>query len=380
MEANQTLATLMLSVLLVACGGCKRDDASAKGAKQPPGKTYRYPDAVDVIPKQSGGPQQSGEPALEASPTAFDFGRIFDKKPVHKRFTVSNTSKYRVTLRKVETSCGCTAARPLADGKPVKLPYELAPGQSLDLPVTLDPVGRGGKQDQWIELRTNNRTQPITRIKIEAHILREVGLEIFLWFGAVQHGKAVTKVLTLTGYPPKTFQVTGVESTAPYLTLKVGKRQPPRKAGDPVTFQIAVTLAANAPFGRIEQHVYVKTNSPRFPRKQVFVSAHIRGQINVHPQRLRIRVGQKRKPVATVFLSSRTLRIEVQQVKCSIPYLRWLLHPRRGKNQSVRFEVVEPPAGLTGLVRGTIEITTNSKKRPALSIPVVLDFGQSKKD
>ncbi len=374
MEKNCTLALFLLLVSMAA-GGCNRAEEGG-GQPAPEPSPYQYPSSGGN--KVYRGPMVLNEPPLSADPGHVDFGRIFDRDTVTKKFSVTNAGKKTLTLIKVETSCGCTAATPLVGGKAITLPYGLPPGKTLKLPVALDPRGRSGKQNQWVELMSNNLTRPLTRIKIEAEILQEVGLESYLFFGVVSRGKAVTRTIQLTGYPPDKLRVTGVESSSPYVTVEVGRPKPPGRKGDPVAIPISVTLAANTPSGRIEQDIWVKTNSSRFPRKKVFVLALIRGLIDVNPYRLRITVGSR--PRATVSLTSRKVKVEVLEVRCTIPYLSWKLHPRRGNNQSVLFELSSPPKDISGLVRGSIEIKTNSTERPTITIPVILDFGQPKKD
>ncbi len=98
----------------------------------------------------------SGNQALSAAETAYDFGRIsMAKGPVTRAFAVRNTSTEPVRVRKLYTSCMCTTASLLNGDKrigPYGMPGHgaiptfsetLAPGQEATVEVTFDPAAHG---------------------------------------------------------------------------------------------------------------------------------------------------------------------------------------------------------------------------------------------
>jgi len=92
------------------------------------------------------------KPVLEVIPPAFDLGSVSVKwGEVHTTFLLKNAGNETLVLEDMDTSCGCTEAAVVIDGKegprfnmrmhgnPQNWSVSLAPGQEVELRVYYDP-------------------------------------------------------------------------------------------------------------------------------------------------------------------------------------------------------------------------------------------------
>ncbi len=91
-------------------------------------------------------------PKMEFNEEAFNFGTITQKETIKHTFSFKNTGKETLIIRKVSTTCSCTASEPSS--------YNIAPGQEGNIVVTFNAAGKIGKQFQTITLITNDPHKP----------------------------------------------------------------------------------------------------------------------------------------------------------------------------------------------------------------------------
>lgn len=93
----------------------------------------------------------------------FDFGDIKQGDKVEHTFMLKNTGKRELVIRKVTSSCGCTAVTPQ---KTV-----IAQNESVPLKVVFDSTGKMGRQNKSITVITNDPKNPTTFLRISTNIM-----------------------------------------------------------------------------------------------------------------------------------------------------------------------------------------------------------------
>ena len=78
-------------------------------------------------------------------------------------FTLTNNGKSDLLIRRVRSSCGCTAVAP---SKSV-----IAPGESAPINVTFDSRGKRGRQSKSITVITNDPKNPTTTLRISSNVI-----------------------------------------------------------------------------------------------------------------------------------------------------------------------------------------------------------------
>ncbi|MEN8117449.1 MAG: DUF1573 domain-containing protein [Bacteroidota bacterium] len=92
-----------------------------------------------------------------------DFGEMNQGDKKTYTFTLTNDGKSELVIRRVRSSCGCTAVAP---AKKV-----IAPGETAPVKVTFDSRGKRGRQSKSITVITNDPKTPTTTLRITSNVL-----------------------------------------------------------------------------------------------------------------------------------------------------------------------------------------------------------------
>lgn len=131
----------------------------------------------------SAGAPTSGVPVLTVSPRVFDLGQVSQAAGrVTVRLALSNTGTADLVITEMETSCGCTRAALVVDGRvgpwfgmrghgawPVGWSARLRPGQEATLLVEYDPDAHGiyrGPIDRAVLIHSNDPRQPHAEVRL----------------------------------------------------------------------------------------------------------------------------------------------------------------------------------------------------------------------
>jgi len=92
--------------------------------------------------------QKMKAPKAAIDDESYNFGTITPGQPVAHDFILKNEGQDPLIIRKISTTCGCTASKPDT--------YEIKGGESTTLKCTFDSRGKKGKQFQAITLILND--------------------------------------------------------------------------------------------------------------------------------------------------------------------------------------------------------------------------------
>lgn len=92
--------------------------------------------------------QKLSAPKAKLDEESFNFGTIVPGQPVAHDFILKNEGNDPLIIRKISTTCGCTASKPDK--------YEIKSGESTILKCTFDSRGKAGKQFQTITIIVND--------------------------------------------------------------------------------------------------------------------------------------------------------------------------------------------------------------------------------
>lgn len=106
--------------------------------------------------------EKAKAPRVEIDSLEYDFGTIKEGEEVPIVIPIRNTGGGSLLIRKIQTTCGCTAVVP---GQRVILP-----GKATQLDVVFHSAGRVGKQRKQITLYCNDPRQPIFQFIIKGEV------------------------------------------------------------------------------------------------------------------------------------------------------------------------------------------------------------------
>ncbi len=158
------ISTLMLATVLLAIPAAmsQGDGAQQGGATHP---RVANPPTQQVPPVEPG-----KEPKIVVSSNEWNFGTKWYGEPAEGTVSIKNEGVGPLTIVRVKTSCGCTAAKPASgetwNGK------VLQPGQSEELKLTYNTKKNAREVSQTITIESNDPATPAVTIAVKGTIQR----------------------------------------------------------------------------------------------------------------------------------------------------------------------------------------------------------------
>jgi hypothetical protein len=186
-------------------------------------------------------------PAINVPVLEHNFGTVFQGESVRHVFTFSNRGDTPLTIEKVSSSCGCTAA--LASAK------VLAPGESGEVQASFDSTRFRGAVSKTVYLYTNDPVQPMVQLQIKGDVQVEVALAPQqVNFGTVAPKRTVKSTVNLISQGNREVRLDGLETTSPELVARLSAAVIP--PGGKVTVELTLTPKPGNP--RFSGYVLLK--------------------------------------------------------------------------------------------------------------------------
>jgi hypothetical protein len=101
-------------------------------------------------------------PQLSIVQKEIDLREISSRSIVRRTVTITNQGRKLLEIRKIQGNCECLK---------IETPKEtLAPGESMELTLTLDPIGRRGIDQRNIYIFSNDPVNPVQLIVLKSRI------------------------------------------------------------------------------------------------------------------------------------------------------------------------------------------------------------------
>ncbi|MDG2030980.1 MAG: DUF1573 domain-containing protein [Phycisphaerales bacterium] len=200
------LAMTLVSVMC-SCdqGGAGSKDASnGKATTKPASTTSTAADETSAT-TQKPLPSRNGGAMFHMPQPRVEFGSVADYETRLAKVTFINTGDQVLEVTRVQPTCGCTTTA---------LEQKLfAPGEGSEIELTFKPKG-SGKQTKLVKVYTNDATNPVQTISINATVTSTVKYTPkSLSFGVIPLKNGAAKSVVLTSeddsYNPTTVRVSG---------------------------------------------------------------------------------------------------------------------------------------------------------------------------
>ncbi|MDR2009663.1 MAG: DUF1573 domain-containing protein [Bacteroidales bacterium] len=106
--------------------------------------------------------ERANAPKIEFKEFEHDFGTIKQGEKVSYNYVFNNSGKTDLIIRKIKTTCGCTATNPEK--------MVIKPGESSHITVTFNSAGKKGNQQKTITVISNDPNQSSIALKIKGNI------------------------------------------------------------------------------------------------------------------------------------------------------------------------------------------------------------------
>jgi len=198
------------------------------------------------------------EPKIIFDNKKIDFGRAKQGAELTHKFSFENAGGSLLTIEKIRTSCGCTAA--LASKESLK------PGEKGNVEVTFNTRGYSGEVAKYVYVYTNDPGNPRVILSVSAHIEVPPGPKIKLDrtsedIGLVIEGENIQSGLEIKNTGELELEVEFSHKDARFFhngkeikkTLKIasGKKK-----------DVDIKIGTPAQAGSIREYILLKTNDP----------------------------------------------------------------------------------------------------------------------
>ncbi len=357
--------TLLALLLVVASVGCRQEpsapEADPEGTTADlavPTSSTNEPGAPDSSPGAAEAPEP-GQPKIRFDQPDYDFGKVEAGDEVEHLFVFQNVGNELLSIGKVLTSCGCTAA--LASDR------EIPPGETGEIKVTLRTRGFQGAVRKGLTVESNDPENEVVRLTIGGNVLSEVSVEPrYLDWETLRPGdNPRARKLTVRFLKGRGLRLEGIRSESPSVVLTKNSEEENR-------IVYAVELADDLPTGRFTGRITIRSNSERVPEVYVPFHGRVEGNVQVVPHILSLGRVEPEKPMVRHLRVSKTgdRDFSVQKVKATSPAIVTEIHEEKEKAR-FRIKVTYNPAGeAAGRIAERITIRVNDGEDAFIEVPV----------
>jgi len=309
-----------------------------------------------------GGATTSGAPKAAVEGKDYDFGSVLNGVPVAHVFKIHNAGTGTLVIRSVQTSCGCTAAKPTRS--------DLAPGEDSDIAVSFDTSFDQGPATRTVTVSTNDPAakQIVLTLKGDVKVQVEAA-PAQVAFGDVKYGAPQSRQVILNdlvaGQDPhaaQSFKVRSLTNANPNLKVTEAPRTD-GKAGAVLT----VALLKTMPVGAFDDTIKVATS--RAP-VDITVFGTVQGDLTVKPAQVSFGVVPHHQgTLRFVRLVNEGARpVKVTGVSSSNVSVSATIEPvAAGKEYKITLAL--QPDSPDGALHGQIAITTDDPDEQTLNLP-----------
>ena len=298
----------------------------------------------------------AGAPKAEIAEPVYNFGTALSGPPIKHVFMIKNIGQAPLEIRGVNTSCGCTAAKP---SKMI-----LAPGEVSTVAASVDTRFEQGHSLSVVTLTTNLPGDAPIQLKIEGVIKPQVTAQpVDVDFGNVHRGTVVVRDVMINDMMDgKGFSLTSVKNASPYIKVT----ESARADGKPGAL-LHLALSPTTPPGPISDTLQIETS--RAPLR-VAVLGVVTGDLVVKPNQISFGIlPHNQGAVRIVRLTnqgSRAIKVlGLDSTNHSVVAQAAPLTP----GKEYRVTVTLRPNTPDGQIRGALTIRTDDPEQATVTVP-----------
>ena len=212
-----------------------------------------------------------------------DFGTVARGADTRTEIVVENLYEEDVTLIDVDTTCGCTAAKP---DRTLLKTHEKA-----RIEVVMDTRKFMHRKDSNVDVTlqfhgANGMSTKTVRVPITAYIRSDVVLTPGnADFGTVGYGEPAVKTIEVAYAGRSDWEIRDVQTGNDHIQADFVETA---RGNGRVSYQLTVRLDENVGIGPIQDKIYLLTDDTRSPEVPVLVTGRVAPDIEIVPSELRL--------------------------------------------------------------------------------------------
>ncbi|HVB81262.1 MAG TPA: DUF1573 domain-containing protein [Candidatus Binataceae bacterium] len=314
------------------------------------------PSAGSALLGPEPGAVAAGAPRAEVADPVYNFGTALSGPPISHVFMLKNVGDAPLEIKSVNSSCGCTAAKP---SKTI-----LAPGEVSTITASVDTHFEQGHSLSVVTLITNDPANASLQLKIEGVIKPQVAARpMDVDFGSVHHGSAEVREVVISDMVGGAgFAVKSVKNESPYIKVT----ESARTDGKPGAL-LHVALLPSMPPGPISDTLRIETS--RAPLR-VAILGVVTGDLVVKPNQISFGIlAHDQGAVRIVRLTNQgSHSINVLGVDSTSNSVVARVAPVT-PGKEYKLTVALRPNTPDGQIRGALTIRTDDPQQTTLTVP-----------
>lgn len=213
----------------------------------------------------------SEQPRMTFKEKVKTFSKVKEGTKLRHEFVFTNTGKAPLLIKRVTTSCGCTAAL-LSEDK-------IMPGKEGKISVEFDTRGYFGQVTKQIYVESNDPIEPHQVLEIQADIEMppspKIELNIYNYeAGLILAGENLEAKIIVTNKGELDLQV---EFTHRQATFQVGNKNltGPMKIGPSKSQEVIIKLPTENRTGLLREYILIKSNDPVRSTLSLYISGYV---------------------------------------------------------------------------------------------------------
>jgi hypothetical protein len=312
------------------------------------------PDTTDDSPVPRAAPRIVFEQPVH------DFGTVEQGAKVTHLFRFHNRGERNLRIESLKTSCGCTAAV-ISDSR-------IPPGGRGTISATFDTARFLGEKKKTVVVHTNDPQRPATTLTLQGEVRVEVAADPpQLYVGRLAYGKAVSRRVEIVVDADSSVEITQVANTNAAVTVQT---EPLKRDGQRGKTLI-VTVAEDAPLGRLNDQITVTTTSTKRPSVVIPIFGSVEGELVVRPPQVTFGVVQPGADTTrTVTITNRSKTpVRISRVASTAERVTARL-ATVNPGLEYRLVMTVPADSQPGRIQGALRVFTDHPLEKVLSIPL----------
>jgi hypothetical protein len=293
----------------------------------------------------------------------FNFGQINKGEKVEHIYRFENRGNDILEIKKVKTSCGCTAA--------ILTNKTIPPGKTGEIKAKFNSDSTDsnrGNIKKSISVLSNDPGTPNYKLTISGEIIEYISIKpVNINFGSIsvdkEAGRTVTVAIKSQSEPD--FKINKVTPSQPFIDASIVEE----KDGE---YILNVSLKDYRKIGRFSGKINLVTNSSKQQKAIIPFLGEITGDVTAYPKRIYYGIVTEGKELTQkVFVKINKEGIKVLDTKLTPDFLSVKIDEKYGQNNPhCLIEITLPKDVAIGKLNGLLELHTNSKQQPVIKIPI----------
>lgn len=299
-------------------------------------------------------------PDIAVKEPNYDFGSVFRGSKVEHIFGFKNEGQGELNIKRVSSSCGCTAAVISSQN----IPYN----EYGEVKVAFNSQAYTGNVTKKITVYSNDPDTPKYVLTISGNVVEEIIVEPkMVDFSQISYGVDSSKDISVKSADTDLkLKIKKVEATNPNVITTFNENKEKNE------YIVNALLKNDTDYGRINGNIFVYTNSKNQEKIIIPFYGEVIGDLSVYPPRISCgTISRKKEMVFPAFVIVYNQDVNIERVEITPDFIDTAVTETKSKRKTYKIEAILKENAPLGEINGNIKIFTNSKKQPVIEIPVI---------